>query len=217
MTPSQFQSTPPRGGDAGLASLATLAANFNPRPLAGATQVWQVWQPWQLISIHAPSRGRHQVGSIFSFFFNFNPRPLAGATTCSLRLLLRAIFQSTPPRGGDATGEVSSRQMKISIHAPSRGRLRRQVDTMVDDISIHAPSRGRPCLFVIFALPAYFNPRPLAGATRQQADLRFSPEFQSTPPRGGDPNAISSSRPIARFQSTPPRGGDGQTRPSDSI
>ena len=101
--------------------------------------------------------------------------------------------------------------MKISIHAPSRGRLRRQVDTMVDDISIHAPSRGRPCLFVIFALPAYFNPRPLAGATRQQADLRFSPEFQSTPPRGGDPNAISSSRPIARFQSTPPRGGDDKT------
>ena len=79
--------------------------NFNPRPLAGATQLRHHCPSQQLISIHAPLRGRLDGvpfrpgrcrfqstppcggdGNIrFTFFTkaNFNPRPLAGATLAS--------------------------------------------------------------------------------------------------------------------------------------
>ena len=75
-------------------------------------------------------------------------------------------FQSTPPCGGDSTGFALPHTLMISIHAPLRGRLKRCFfrDGAVV-ISIHAPLRGRPFSVVV--------------GVRQ-------PEFQSTPPCGGD-------------------------------
>ena len=103
-----------------------------------------------------------------------------------------------------------SSTVKISIHAPLRGRLGRQ------------RGHGRK---------AYFNPRPLAGATGEQckgtasrlisihAPLRGrrscrscpgnSARFQSTPPCGGDLYGRKKEVGSNGFQSTPPCGGDG--------
>ncbi len=36
----------------------------------------------------------------------------------------------------------------------------------------------------------------------------MTPQFQSTPPRGGDVEALKLVREYVEFQSTPPRGGD---------
>ena len=76
-----FQSTPPRGGDPYIPSFqAVVCPDFNPRPLAGATQCWREQGNYQTISIHAPSRGRPGLQAFQSFLHDFNPRPLAGAT-----------------------------------------------------------------------------------------------------------------------------------------
>ena len=164
---------------------------FNPRPLAGATSLGQVHHldvaisihaplrgrlVWNLvavlvyeISIHAPLRGRllpfHHLRavpdfnprplagatspSMFSVYtiLNFNPRPLAGATTSPQTKVKVMIFQSTPPCGGDGLLAGLSSYIMISIHAPLRGRPLYQ---------------GRPCRL------HNFNPRPLAGATRNK-------------------------------------------------
>ena len=56
------------------------ADDFNPRPLTGATPFALVVVPFNLISIHAPSRGR-----------------LTDMTDC----YIVSPFQSTPPHGGD--------------------------------------------------------------------------------------------------------------------
>ena len=57
----------------------------------------------------------------------------------------------------------------------------------IPPISIHAPLRGRleKCLSGHF-FQAYFNPRPLAGATWCKLDFAAALLFQSTPPCGGD-------------------------------
>ena len=77
-----------------------------------------------------------------------------------------AQFQSTPPRGGD---------LPFAVLLPSFVR-----------ISIHAPSRGRPLPKWIQMMTYDFNPRPLAGATRESHKAGKGGRFQSTPPRGGD-------------------------------
>ncbi len=75
------------------------------------------------ISIHAPSRGRPALWASVIVFFNFNPRPLAGATIDCLTVSQVQGFQSTPPRGGDVPFGPYVAGARISIHAPSRGRL----------------------------------------------------------------------------------------------
>ena len=103
--------------------MLVLVANFNPRPLAGATWANGIrnrilaisihaplrGRPQYLafgskaaISIHAPLRGRRAVPAEPAHCRNFNPRPLAGATNLGGDFLEPEIFQSTPPCGGDA-------------------------------------------------------------------------------------------------------------------
>ena len=120
--------------------------NFNPRSLAGATDISKAIERYGAISIHAPSR----------------ERPSTASLSCST-----GIFQSTLPRGSDL---IATRAfpggISISIHAPSRERhfhvnsrgycckfqstLPRGSDSRVRRglvlflfISIHAPSRER--------------------------------------------------------------------------
>ena len=75
----------------------------------------------------------------------FNPRSLAGATSLYMAKLFTFIFQSTLPRGSDVNTIIINISIAISIHAPSRERL-----------------RGGSQAVPIFC---HFNPRSLAGAT----------------------------------------------------
>ena len=101
-TSPQFQSTPPRGGDLLQHVAPEPWGNFNPRPLAGATNGATGGEANVTLFQSTPPRGGDSCcapglpGSRY-----FNPRPLAGATS----------------------GESQGRQGRpISIHAPSRGR-----------------------------------------------------------------------------------------------
>ena len=101
------------------------------------------------------------------------------------------VFQSTPPCGGDThKTENAAGGSGISIHAPLRGRLRRQ------------GSPGPRGL--------YFNPRPLAGATTSAACLASLFEISIHAPLRGRQVLRHAELHPGRFQSTPPCGGDGQ-------
>ena len=249
----EFQSTPPCGGDSTCISCRKLfkisihaplrgrpdwtgrisgAQNFNPRPLAGATNLHMDNKQERFISIHAPLRGRlscfwwSRALAIFQStppcggdaspspgirkWRYFNPRPLAGATfpprhpghrpTISIHAPLRgrpsvtgpmvptAIFQSTPPCGGDR-------------RCPDHGQPER-------GISIHAPLRGRPGSCISGAGMAYFNPRPLAGATQAAEGRQQRPEISIHAPLRGRPSLLGILIHSVGFQSTPPCGGD---------
>jgi hypothetical protein len=94
----QFQSTPPRRGDA-MASLSTdTCACFNPRPREGATVNGDGKSKQFLVSIHAPAKGR---------------RP------CSYRYPACFLFQSTPPRRG---GHGAVRIMQIGVAPNETGQ-----------------------------------------------------------------------------------------------
>ena len=141
--------------------------DFNPRSLTGATKwcflaigtgTFQSTLPHgsdlrrdasglhQCISIHAPSRERRANMPPSTMRRHFNPRSLTGATdSCAYVARYVTKFQSTLPRGSDLSpGEPPFFPDSISIHAPSRERLRSI------DLALY--------LF-------YFNPRSLAGAT----------------------------------------------------
>ena len=119
-----FQSTLPRGSDLAIICLDLRRWNFNPRSLAGATQMAVFFLPIFIISIHAPSRERH-IGliALLAYVLNFNPRSLAGATHgTQSRAADGRAFQSTLPRGSDYNKTKDKYVMNISIHAPSRER-----------------------------------------------------------------------------------------------
>ena len=122
-----FQSTPPCGGD-GLGPVQKTAdgENFNPRPLAGATDIsstfdtgagFQSTPPCggdqcqhrregrRQISIHAPLRGRLFMLSPHAYIIPyFNPRPLAGATDVNgAANILRKNFNPRPLAGATFT------------------------------------------------------------------------------------------------------------------
>ena len=96
----------------------------------------------------------------------FNPRSHAGSdNSTSARTISGLLFQSTLPRGERLTGSGrSSSQLRISIHAPTRGATKSaEYVASITDISIHAPTRG---------------------ATWHASPQRIMFEFQSTLPRG---------------------------------
>ena len=195
-----------------LQSLLQYPRYFNPRSLAGAT-----------CDSSAASSASCS---------NFNPRSLAGATNMLLRIICKLqAFQSTLPRGSDGVKTILKNLQKISIHAPSRERLKlmpvvvrvtRFQSTLPrgsDDfywpsfahlgISIHAPSRERHLALV---------KQNLANAISIHAPSRERPifigrrllilAFQSTLPRGSDLYILIPPRMLRVFQSTLPRGSD---------
>ena len=165
--PWQFQSTPPCGGDDDRSIIEGNPANFNPRPLAGATGTTKI--PTRPNGFQStPPCGGDESRIVFSQRHgNFNPRPLAGATIC------------TGTRDED---------LVISIHAPLRGRRGGySMQTYYDNISIHAPLRGRQSweheriIIIIISIHA-----PLRGRLVRSARTQARGRFQSTPPCGGD-------------------------------
>ena len=115
-----FQSTLPRGSDSSRSYRPFRSGNFNPRSLAGATSLSDILETsvdefqstlprgsdlainelisiMIYISIHAPSRERHEADFINCVIWDFNPRSLAGATLKPLTGL-KNIIQDFNPR-----------------------------------------------------------------------------------------------------------------------
>ncbi len=105
-----------------------------------------------------------------SISMRFNPRPRAGANIRNVEV---------------------AKVLKVSIHAPARGRTdtaeRATGDTMFQSTP---PRGGEHSALTRAAWGRCFNPRPRAGANARPltASLRHG-LFQSTPPRGGEPNS----------------------------
>ncbi len=120
---SQFQSTPPCGGDELSVKLLSERQHFNPRPLAGATYKSRCFSMYSQFQSTPPCGGDAILSKRFfkMRYFNprplagatrrpcfrlpplpdFNPRPLAGATEMPTTKPCGKLFQSTPPCGGD--------------------------------------------------------------------------------------------------------------------
>ena len=204
-----FQSTPPCGGDDIFADVKSRDRDFNPRPLAGATNLKAARIKLAQISIHAPLRGRLHDLFPADPGGHFNPRPLAGATAPDLWGNQPQCNFNPRPLAGATDNRVSAgRHECISIHAPLRGRHDLiAAGATLDGISIHAPLRGRrkrqrnrsrngrfqstpPCggdsIGVLKETTRrYFNPRPLAGATsHRDGEHQSSPDFNPRPLAG---------------------------------
>ena len=138
-----FQSTPPCGGDARGIETSCLSTNFNPRPLAGATDVAIDVVVFNGISIHAPLRGRQ--------------RPMAiGRST--------RRFQSTPPCGGDFfPGCVETSNPDFNPRPLAGATLSLKMPPTFWPISIHAPLRGRLWPERTPPLPEEFQSTPPCG------------------------------------------------------
>ena len=97
----KFQSTPPCGGDVQLPARPTRVPHFNPRPLAGATDVTCTYRVIGVFQSTPPCGGDAAARGADHQRPDFNPRPLAGATPAFRNTLAARLFQSTPPCGGD--------------------------------------------------------------------------------------------------------------------
>ena len=98
-----FQSTPPCGGDKGRGQKNKPHLKFQSTPPCGGDMSELLGIPKRnIISIHAPLRGRPLWTTEKAGKADFNPRPLAGATFIGhFDDTEDRTFQSTPPCGGD--------------------------------------------------------------------------------------------------------------------
>ena len=184
-----FQSTPPRGGDVSAATMCVSMDCFNPRPHEGATVKPPPSRHRKRVSIHAPTRGRHDGLHVALTGITVSIHaPTRGRRPSYLPNDFSIKFQSTPPRGGDVIQPEVRLYLFVSIHAPTRGRLRHLPSCIQvikfqstpprggdafpicydgnDFVSIHAPTRGRPQWQAITRWSSTsFNPRPHEGAT----------------------------------------------------
>ena len=122
------------------------AMDFNPRSLAGATEMYRVGYANRAISIHAPSRERQKLSKTSNGIKEISIHAPSRERLPAFKILLFAIiFQSTLPRGSDILFFDVVCYNRISIHAPSRERpMFCSAYAGCFCISIHAPSRERP-------------------------------------------------------------------------
>ena len=165
-----FQSTPPRGG----------------RPRSSSSSWMNI-----RVSIHAPTRGATAPRSSLSkrSLFQSTP-PRGGRLGIFPASLTVSMFQSTPPRGGRHTvHRVTTVDLLVSIHAPTRGATGRTVSRgELKRVSIHAPTRGATWFrAVVFRLWGVSIHAPTRGATSHSA-RSVAPEmgFNPRPHAGGD-------------------------------
>ena len=113
------------------------------------------------VSIHAPVKGRPACLSVVWFGACFNPRPREGATANYKSPNDVYLFQSTPREGATRNDQFLNETVRVSIHAPVKGRRRGFAENgSVDAVSIHAPVKGRPPVFPGEKALYRFNPRP---------------------------------------------------------
>ena len=228
-----FQSTPPYGGDHSLCPFSKFSSDFNPRPHTGATVNGLFHAINQLISIHAPIRGRPMTVLPTPRPPYFNPRPHTGATSnVFLDSAAQGDFNPRPHTGATASFTWGVPSHVISIHAPIRGRLLFQVRCLISwGFQSTPPYGGDRVIPIGRSVMPDFNPRPHTGATPAvHADVLCPRISIHAPIRGrravepyGLPGPhISIHAPIrgrrhhgqrmafpSGFQSTPPYGGDG--------
>ena len=138
------------------------------------------WRSKVRISIHAPSRERPTANTDSHIAVNFNPRSLAGATPIGIMFRRECDpFQSTLPRGSDRSSRDGTRRKAgISIHAPSRERLKCKILNCLRLTFQSTLPRGSDCSFSTITFTSFdFNPRSLAGATILEAQACFTIEI----------------------------------------
>ena len=189
-----FQSTLPHGSDRWRWRARSQNASFQSTLPHGSDPNDKYLVFCDCISIHAPSRERQ----------SFN---------CYEPIIAKiSIHAPSRERQNLLTKKLSNQ--RISIHAPSRERLPARysfggafifqstlphgsdINALNEGISlaisIHAPSRERRNTSKQRSVEINFNPRSLAGATKQrQRPLQPSVRFQSTLPRGSDLTAAN--------------------------
>ena len=114
-------------------------------PMRGRHLACKVLSQDYKISIHAPMRGRPPDAAFGILAPGFQSTPPCGGDHKQPHLSSPInLFQSTPPCGGDVPPLTGYTKLAISIHAPMRGRrVRRGNESSCESISIHAPMRGR--------------------------------------------------------------------------
>ena len=164
---SLFQSTPPCGGDHGPCPSGRSRKKFQSTPPCGGDMLTENISCINIISIHAPLRGRHAITrtSMGLLLFQSTP-PCGGDFSVHFCVTTLPIFQSTPPCGGDVLQVFNCACFPaFQSTPPCGGDLPPVMANAPSRISIHAPLRGRLCLMPTAMEPPNFNPRPLAGAT----------------------------------------------------
>ena len=217
-----FRSTPPRGGDARTMRTTAACSGFDPRPREGATHPERAFYVFGPVSIHAPARGRRLKGQLER---------------------IANVFRSTPPRGGDLGFRSFCPALACFDPRPREGATRRVLAGPASiRVSIHAPARGRRSRKGVWISMGLFRSTPPRGGDPRRVMIPTRQcMFRSTPPRGGD-GRLQASRPpprcfdprpregatfptrprraSTRFRSTPPRGGDktkAETKADDFV
>ena len=187
--------------------------DFNPRPLAGATQRCETFRFSETFQSTPPCGGDFVDDVLFGFGHDFNPRPLAGATKRNgIGTMWSDDFNPRPLAGATWRQCGGVLPIIISIHAPLRGRRHLGQCPNYSWIFQSTP----PCGGDRFGKwrgqdDPDFNPRPLAGATNFFDGLRHLDEISiHAPLRGRLPSQIGvgccsdfNPRPLAG--ATPPR------------
>ena len=148
----KFQSTPPCGGDARASMISARASISIHAPLRGRQAPFLLHIMLHLFQSTPPCGGDTPCIIYTGYFYDFNPRPLAGATHHNV---VRPFLDY------------------ISIHAPLRGRpWTTPTRTIRDGFQSTPPCGGDHARFTYTLPNAYFNPRPLAGATLNSCKSR---------------------------------------------
>ena len=168
----------------------------------------------EVVSIHAPTRGatpRQPPARRPSP--SFDPRPHAGSDV--VKQWLRSgllVFRSTPPRGERrACANRGSRQLQVSIHAPTRGATRRESVCKRHDTFRSTPPRGerRRDGRAACRRAAGFDPRPHAGSDRcGPASWAGTSSFDPRPHAGSDRLSGNQRRVGTGFDPRPHAGSD---------
>ncbi len=212
--------------------LPTGRSSFNPRPREGATVDQYKGLESGYVSIHAPAKGRRETyaatGGLSIVSIHAPAKGRLGWCKCYCCAIW---FQSTPPRRGDRerdTGNVpvesfnprpregatifkhlTRTNLRVSIHAPAKGRHCASVETVSASVFQSTPPRRGDlrCLNPPIHRGC-FNPRPREGAT--SGDSRFCLNWKVSihAPAKGRPISAALGEVQWVFQSTPPRRGD---------
>ena len=119
------------------------------------------------------------------------------------------IFQSTLPRGSDPIIKCLYFSISISIHAPSRERLKiNNLFYVSHNFNPRSLAGATPERCQKQGTALYFNPRSLAGATGVRPALRRMVLISIHAPSRERPAATTICLKSLLFQSTLPRGSD---------
>ena len=126
-----------------------------------------------------------------------------------------AVFQSTPPCGGDGSCPPHP---PITIGDfnphPLAGATKMAFQRMIDKrFQSTPPCGGDQCSNTLQCPSSNFNPRPLAGATASRCPVSHSCEYFNPRPLAGATEKEADRQWKKKFQSTPPCGGDCRYNP----